>query len=221
MKRLKTILTATLLTLTAHAGWKPLKTLEHYGPKAFTLKEGVRYVELRKHTRYLPMPQRPREVVKASIKVSSALRIYKYTPSNKRIFARMPMTKRAGFKKGEEGGLWGSSSWYYNGFMLDSAGKTWRLENTKDVIDMVKPIDTPAEISLVLWLSGGKGEHGSNYSAKYRKSGKGYIVREHFVIEDNAYGCGDYSYQYTISRSGKIRQKKLLRKRAAKVCGTD
>jgi len=30
MKLIKALLIASLLTLTVHAGWKPLKSLEHY-----------------------------------------------------------------------------------------------------------------------------------------------------------------------------------------------
>ena len=209
------ILIATLLTVTANAGWKTLKTLGHYGSKAFTLKRGVQYVELRKYS--TSVEKTP--LGKDSVTVSTSLRIYRDSPHNKRIFERMTMKKRYAFKKGEWGGLASSGSWYHNGFMLDTARKTWRLENVRDVIDMVRPIDTPAEIRLVLWLHGDAESHADKYSAKYRKSGKGYIVKEHYVINDSAYGCGDYSYQYKISRSGKIRQKKLLRKRSAKECG--
>ena len=49
MKKIYIILLTIFLTFTAHAGWKPLKSLDHYGPKAFTLKEGVAYMEIRKY----------------------------------------------------------------------------------------------------------------------------------------------------------------------------
>ena len=216
MKQIKMILMATLLTLTANAGWKSVKTLGHYGPKAFTLKQGVQYVELRKYSK---TTIKSRNASKPTKEITTVLRMYQTPPRNKRVFKRMPMKKRYAFKKGEWGGLASVGSWYHNGFMLDTARKTWRLENAKDVIDMVRPIDTPAEIRLVLWLHGDAESHADTYSAKYRKSGKGYIVKEHYIINDSTYGCGDYSYQYKISRSGKIRQKKLLRKRSVKECG--
>ena len=50
MKQMKIILITLLMTLTVNADWKPLKSLDHYGPKAFTLKNGVAYVELRKYS---------------------------------------------------------------------------------------------------------------------------------------------------------------------------
>jgi len=113
-------------------------------------------------------------------------------------------------------------SWYYNGFMLDNAGKTWRLENAKDVIDMIKPIDTPAELSFVLWLNGDAQEKAEKYSAKYRKSGSGYIIREQHSSHEYSswkYACGEYVFEYKINVSGKIAQKKLIKKRKFKVCG--
>ena len=79
-----------------------------------------------------------------------ALQIYQTLPHNKNVFRRILLKKRYAVKKGEWDGLVEMGSWYYNGFMLDNAGKTWRLENTGDVIDMLYPVDTPAELSLLL-----------------------------------------------------------------------
>ena len=216
MKQIKTILIAILLTLTANAGWKPLQTLRYYGPKAFTLKQGVQYVELRKYSKgWEGNSDYKRE--------ETVLKMYRtpisaYGTKTQRTFKQIPGKKSDAFKKGEWAGLGGSGSWYHNGFMLDNARKTWRLENAKDVIDMISPVDTPAEIRLVLWLYGDDNSHAEQYSAKYRKSGNSYIVKEHYVIHESP-DCGDYSYQYKISRSGKITQKKLLRKKSVKECG--
>ena len=52
MKQIKIILIILLLTLTVNAGWKPLKSLDRLWPKAFTLKKGVAYVEIRKYTEF-------------------------------------------------------------------------------------------------------------------------------------------------------------------------
>jgi len=216
MKQIKTILMVMLLTLTANADLKPLKSLDYYGPKAYTLKKGVNYVELRKYTK-------GSEGNRDYKRVKTVLRMYRvplstYGSKIKKAFKSTPIKERFAFKKGEWSGLGSHGRWYHNGFMLDSARKIWRLENAKDVIDMVSPIDTPAEIRLVLWLHGDDNSHAEKYSAKYRKSGNGYIVKEHYVIHESP-DCGDYSYQYKISRSGKITQKKLLKKKAVKECG--
>jgi hypothetical protein len=216
VKQKKILLIAILMTIIAHGGWKPLKNLDHYGPKAFTLKKGVVYVELRK---YCESTQKTR-YAKYSKSTRVALQIYQTLPHNKNVFSRIPLKERYAVKKGEWGGLVEMGSWYYNGFMLDNAGKTWRLENAKDVIDMIKPIDTPAEVRLILWLDP---DIYSSDGDKYRKNGNGYIVKSHYVIHDSSQGagCGDYSYQYKISRSGKITQKKLLRKKHVKDCGSE
>jgi hypothetical protein len=218
MKQIKTMLVVILLTFTANADWKPLKSLDHYGPKAFTLKKGVVYVELRKQSKSTELAEK----VTVSKNTRVALRIYQSTPHKMNIFSRIPLKERYAVKKDEYAGLVSLSSWYYNGFMQDSAGKIWRLENTKDMIDMLYPIDTPADLSLVLWLNSDAREKAEKYSTKYRKNGSGYIVREqHSSHEYNGwkYACGEYIFEYKINASGKVTQKKLIKKRKFKVCG--
>ena len=224
MKQIKMIFIAMLLILTANADWNPLKTLDHYGPKAFTLKKGVAYVEIRKYVTvnsgYGAKSTKKQEVV---------LRMYRHPLSyfgsaTERSFRSLPPRKKYAFKKGSYATLGPSQSWYYNGFMLDSHGKQWRLENIKDVIDMVKPIDTPAKLSLSLWLNSDAQDRSDkkNYSAKYRKSSSGYVVQEHHIThgDDWIYGCGDYTFEYRINHSGKVTQKKLIKKRKV-WCGGD
>ena len=211
---MKMIGVLVMLGITVQAGWKPLKALEHYGPKAFSLKKDAAYVELRKYNKVTLY-----RIQKVKKSVSVALRIYSSRPVNKNIFKRLPMKKRYAFKKGEDSGMISGAYWYYNGFMQDKAGKIWRLENARDVVDMIKPIDTAADIELVLWLYSDAEAQATTYSAKYKKSDKGYLVRQHYVITDSSYGCGDFTYQYKISHSGKITQKKLLKKKAAEYCG--
>jgi hypothetical protein len=218
MKQIKTMLVVILLTLTANADWKPLKSLDHYGPKAFTLKKGVVYVELREYSESTEMTEKV--TVKKSTSV--ALRIYQSTPRKMDVFSHIPPKERYAIKKDENVGMVSLSSCYYNGFMQDSVGKTWRLENRKDMIDMLYPIDTPADLRLVLWLHSNAQEKAEKYSVKYRKSGSGYIVREkHSSHEYNGwkYACGEYIFEYKINASGKVTQKKLIKKRKFKVCG--
>ena len=218
MKYIKVLCIIVLLTLTANADWKPLKSFDHYGSKAFTLKKGVAYVELRKYSKSIEMAEK----VMVSTKTSVALRIYQSTPSKMNVFSHIPLKEKYAIKKGEYGGLVSSLSWYYNGFMLDNVGKTWRLENTKDVIDMLYPIDTAADLSLILWLHSNAPEYADKYSDKYRKSGSGYIVREYHSSHEHSswkYACGEYVFEYKINASGKITQRKLIKKRTVKECG--
>ncbi len=226
MKQIKILLITMLLTLTANAGWKPLKSLDHYGPKAFTLKKGVAYVEIRKYTEtYIPNASGNGDITK---KKAVVFRMYRHPLSyfgsaTKHAFQKISPKKRYGFKKGAYASLGPSAKWYYGGFILDSIGKSWRLENIQDVIDMVKPVDTPADLSLVLWLNSDAQDRSDqkSYSAKYRKSGSGYVVREHHIAHgggDWVYSCGDYIFEYKVNASGKVTQKKLIRKRKVE-CG--
>ncbi len=228
MKQIKILLITLLLTLTANAGWKPLKSLDHYGPKAFTLKKGVAYVEIRKYTEtYIPNASGNGDITK---KKAVVFRMYRHPLSyfgsaTKHAFQKISPKKRYGFKKGAYASLGPSAKWYYGGFILDSIGKSWRLENIQDVIDMVKPVDTPADLSLVLWLNSDAQDRSDqkSYSAKYRKSGSGYVVREHHIAHgggDWVYSCGDYTFEYKVNASGKVTQKKLIRKRKVE-CGAD
>ena len=227
MKQIKSILIAILLTITVNADWKPLKMLDHYGPKAFTLKKGVAYVEICKYTeRYHLSASGTDTTTEKEVR----FRMYRHPMSyfgsaTKRAFQSIPTKKKFAFKKGGEGGMGAGLNWYYNGMMLDSKGKQWRLENIQDVVDMVKPIDTPADLRLVLWLHSDAQDRSdkNSYSAKYRKSGSGYVVRERHIAHgggDWIYGCGDYTFEYKVNRSGKITQKKLLRKKVVE-CGAD
>jgi hypothetical protein len=218
VKYIKVLCIIALLTFTANANWKPLKLFGQYGPKAFTLKKGVTYVELRKYSESTEYAEK----VMVSKNTSVALRIYQSTPRKMNVFSRIPLKEKYAIKKGEYGGLVASLVWYYNGFMLDDMGKTWRLENTKDMIAMLYPVDTPADLSLVLWLNSNAFEYSDKYSTKYRKSGSGYIVREsHSSHVHNGwkYACGEYVFEYKINASGKITQKKLIKKRKFKLCG--
>jgi hypothetical protein len=216
MKQIYIILMVILMTVTVQAGWKSLKSLSDYDPKDFTLKKDVIYVELRTFKKLTEMGEK----IMVSKSTSVTLRIYRSTPKNKNIFSHIPLKEKYTLIKGEYVGMMSMSSWYTNGFMLDSAGKSWRLENVQDLIDIIKPIDTPAEVRLIMWLDP---DIYSSEGDRYRKSGDGYIVKSHYVIHDSnqGAGCGDYSYQYKISRSGKITQKKLLRKKAVDICGSE
>jgi len=115
----------------------------------FSLKKGVEYIEVKRVDIFKPIyPQAKTKVHKKTIK--KPLSSFGAKVSNN--FKSLPLSskKSKSFLQGSQGYLSGVSSWYYNGFMLDSNLKTWRLENTKDLIDMVKPINTPAEVKLAM-----------------------------------------------------------------------
>jgi len=226
MKQIKTVLVAVLLTLTLNAGWKPLKKLDYYGPKAFTLKKGVGYVDIRKYTKaFIPNAKGGIDITKKKVVVFKMYRhpLSDFGSATKHAFGKISPKKSYAFKKGAYASLGPSAKWYYGAFMLDSAGKSWRLENIQDVADMIKPVDTPADLSLILWLHSNAQDLSDQkrYSAKYKKSGNIYVIQEHHVaygVGDWVYGCGDYLFEYKVNASGRVTQKKLIRKRKVE-CG--
>jgi hypothetical protein len=220
----KTILLWIVAGATVVAGWHPLKLMSTYHGKDFHLKPGVEYVEVHLHDTFIPDDHKPSLFTKRIIQMyrkplksygSKSLRAFRHTTATG--------SKRYGFLRGSAGLMTGSRSWYFNGTMLDSQHKLWHLETTRDLIDMVLPIDTPAEVKLVMWAHK-RAEwfvtFHEEYHAKYKRSGSRYLVEEHYSITDTAYGeCGIYTYRYSIDRQGHMSKGKLIRKRPSKICG--
>ena len=207
-----------LLGVALHAGWHPLKSVDAYPPKDFHLKSGVAYVEMRLQNSIAPMHD-PKHL---DVKTKRIFAMGKKKPAGfgaktAKRFRSLPMSakKRYALLAGSGASLLGTSRWYYNGVMLDSHGKMWRLESTQDLIDMVAPIDTPAEISLVLCAN----KH-NEWSAKYRKSGNHYLVEDH-VVADTSAGCYRYTYRSTITSSGHITHRKRVSKHPSQECGAE
>ncbi len=216
MKKTAMTLMSTLLCVSA--GWHGLKSVDAYRAKDFHFKSGVAYVEMRLQNSIAPMHD-PKHL---KVKTKRVFAMGRKSPSsfgskiaNK--FRHLPMSakKRHTLLSGRHTGLIGTSTWYYNGFMLDTQGKMWRLEGIKDLIDMVAPIDTPAEVSLVLWAN----KH-NEWSAKYRKSGDHYLVEDH-VVADTSAGCFRTTYRSTITRSGRMTHRKRISKHPSQECGAE
>jgi len=209
-----------------NASWHPLKLIKAYGGRDFTLKSGVEYVEIIHIKEFNYYTEKGSTKSKSS---KSVIKIYRkplnsYGFKVEKNFKRLPLSskKSNSFLHDSTTNLIGSSSWCYNGFMLDSNLKTWRLENTKDLIDMLKPINTPADVKLVMWANKyaeGFLTNSSNYHAKYKKVGKNFIVQEHYNVENSAYGdCGIYTYKSTVTRDGKVLNRRLIKKAPPKFC---
>jgi len=216
MKKITMTLMSTILCVSA--GWHSLKSVDAYRAKDFHLKSGVAYVEMRQRQSIAPMHD-PKHL---TVKTKRAFVMGRRSPSSfgfktAKRFQHLPMSaeKRYALLRSSGGGLLGAIKLYYNGFMLDTHGKMWRLEGMKDLIGMVAPIDTPAEISLVMWAH----KH-NEWSAKYRKSGNNYLVEDH-VIADTAAGCFRTTYRSTITRSGRITHRKRISKRPSQMCGAE
>jgi hypothetical protein len=222
----KTAIVLIFATATLWAGWHPLKLMTAYHGQDFHLKPGVAYVEMRRSDTFRPHVDKPTTQVKRAF-VLSRKPLERYGVKTARAFRRLPMSpkKRYTLMQGGAGHLTGTSSWYYNGFMLDTKGKMWRLESVRDLIDMVAPIDTPAEAKLVLWAhqhAEGFTTDTGDYHARYKKIGRNYLIEEHYAITDTAYGeCGIYTWRNTITRTGRITHRKQISRRSSKICGSE
>jgi len=208
-------------TVYVGAGWTTLKPLSSYSPKDFQLKDGVEYVDIRQYSKDRLLENGKTRHTK-SMKV--VLKMYRKPLAQYGAKIQNDFDKRAKpsykksliFLQGGWGGLWGSGSWMCNGYMLDSHKKMWLLEGKKDVIEMIKPIDTPAEIKLIMWLN----KHTQGV-AKYKKTKKGFTVIEHYVVNsilNDSGACGDFTYRYHINHNGQITQRRLIKKKKVKVC---
>jgi len=210
-------LMSTLLCVSA--GWHTLKPMTAYHGQDFHLKPSVAYVELRRLDTAQLLKGYKTKVKRAFVMSQKSLDSYGVKTA--KAFRHIPMSSKKRYKLLSGG--YGLVSWYYNGFMLDTHGKIWRLETVKDLIDMVAPIDTPAEAKLVLWAhkhAEGFTTYKGGYSAKYRKSGQNYIIEEHYTVDDTMYGeCGVYTYRSTVTHAGRITHRKRISKRPVKDCG--
>jgi len=208
------------------ADWHPLKPINSYSGRDFTLKKGVEYVEIKELYIFKPIyPQAKKKIRKCSVLTLYKKPLRYFDKKVENDFKKLPLSDKDNnaFIHTSQSHLTGVEYWYYNAFMLDSNLKTWRIERVEELIDMVNPIDTPAEVKLVMWVNGyaeGTLTYQENYQAKYKKSGKDYMVKEHYTVTDTAYGeCGVYTYQSIVTRAGKVRSRKLLKRDPVEECG--
>ena len=104
-----------------------------------------------------------------------------------------------------------SCQYEVNAFVLDSKGVVYRMDENKDPFSYLVPLDTPAKIALVLDLLDIKG------GEKYRKKGKVLEVKT-TQVESNPKDnyCVRKEYLYTLSLSGKLISKKLIKSKKLK-----
>jgi len=104
-----------------------------------------------------------------------------------------------------------SCDYEVNAFVLDSKGTVYRMDENKDPLAYLAPLNTPAKVALALDLLDIKG------GEKYRTKGKGIEVKTTQVDsnpKDNY--CVKNEYLYQLSLSGEIISKKLLKSKKLK-----
>jgi len=190
------------------AKWQDLKSVQIYTTNDFHLQKSVKCLELRtcaidaKH-------QKCRG--KASTQVSICVEPLKSFDS-KLIKRFKKLSPKSSLQNNIRKTLLPSN--VTHGFSIDDKGTIWRLNEVKDIIDILGEIDTPAEAQLVLWL------HGKYQGKRYRKVSHGYEI----ITEDRRSSCDgvdDYeeyfSYLLHVGMQGKITKKKLLKHTKHKV----
>jgi len=222
----KILILAIALSTSLSAKWQDIRVLKYNkNPENFNLKSGIEYIEIHSHniSEFYPDKKNKRRYYDAvwlkmgnkllnSFGKGAVTSFAKYQKIAKRDNALVVYdnsTKRA------------YSFIYFNAYMIDSSGKQWFLENKQDLIDMIKPIDTPQEAALIMWLNGYSSLVYSNYRyrLKYKKLNSGYSILESYQKEDKEYGgCIDYKYISTIDRLGAIVKRSLVSKKS-KLCG--
>ena len=228
MKAVKILMLFVIISLFLDAKWHSLDSLEYIkSSNNFNLKSGIEYIAIYRHSAYkfyadkksqettshtvwLKMGKKPLK----SFGDSAVVSFNKYRKIGKKDNALViynNSSKRA------------YSLTYYNAYMIDSSGKFWFLENRDDLIDMVKPIDTPQEAALIMWLSGYSSLNSNQYyyKRKYKESKSGYSVVESYQKEDKSYGgCISYKFLYNINRGGIITKRVKLEEKSI-LCGDE
>ena len=178
MNIIRTILLFTLLTLIVEAGWKPLKQVEDYPGNAYTLKENVAYMEIRLYKS------------KKSERANKIITLYRKPLSNypKNVISKFKNLE----KKYSNKESYLQIRNYGNAFFIDTNGKMFWTDETKDIKMLLGQVDTPAELALALWLTYENGWQ------TYKKTSHGYKIKRSTWISK----CMDDSVTGTVDRKG-------------------
>ncbi len=199
--------------------WQELKPLKAYPASAYTLKNGVEYLEIREYYNGVKDTKYKIETYRVTVPMGETS-FKSFSPEMVKKFKALSpnLSKQTNIKKSSFCLMSGCASRISNGFMIDRRGKMWRMNRAKDVIEMLGEIDTPAEAKLVLWLNNkNRGLSDKNYKDKYRKTSKGYTVISEYDNSIMNFGeCGNFTYRISINKKGKITEKKLLKKKPSK-----
>ncbi len=194
MNMIRTILLFTLLTLTVQAGWKTLKKIEDYPGNAYTLKESVSYMEIRLYK------------YKKSERANKIISLYKKPLSS---YSKSMISK---FKNLEK--KYSNKESYLqirnngNAFFIDTNGKMFWTDETKDIKMLLGEVDTPSELALALWLTYENGWQ------TYKKMSNGYQVKRTTWISE----CTDDSMIGTVDRNGNTEMGNNIRHIIRKKC---
>lgn len=210
MNYFKIITLMLLLANGLHASeWIKLKKLSHYKPSEYNLKKGVEVLELREYkinTKEELMPIAYRKVVSIE---SKALKSYEV--SIQRLFksAKPIIHSRNDFGLLSYVFVGFGCRYLYNGFMIDSEAKIYKMDTKRDFIGFLGEIDSDAEVQLVTFLN--KRLEG----LKYRKVPQGFevIVVAAFKVGAPNTQCKESTYSIIIDTKGNMIKDQLIKEK--------
>jgi len=207
MAKIFKIVLLLLLTVGLYAKgakWHSLKPLYGYNNSSYVLKEGVAYLELREYTwKSSSLNENAHESFAMSRKPLSSFSKYKV----KRFKNLAPiLNNKTNIRKFKSCDYYGCLNHIGNGFMIDSNGRLWIMNEIADVWSFIERINTPAKIQLALWL------YGKDQGVRYRKVANGYEV----ITEKYRSSCEKrveefFVYSIHVNYNGKVTSQKLLK----------
>ncbi|MEA2028671.1 MAG: hypothetical protein U9N49_06820 [Campylobacterota bacterium] len=198
-----------ILSLIDAKEWQSLKKLSHYKARDYNFKKGVEILELREYkinTKEKLMPIAYRKVVSIAQKPLNSfeqITIKQFTEAQPLIHSRNDF----GLLSYDFAGI--GCRYLYNGFMIDTKGKIFKMDTKADFIGFLGEIDRAAEIQLVTLL------HKKLEGLKYRKVAQGYEVIVVAAFETGAPNtkCKESTYSVIIDTQGNIVSDKLIKEK--------
>ena len=195
---------------------RKLKELQAFSPTEYHLKKGIVYLEIREYGWTNKQKVNTRVYTVLTKAFSKPLSQFD-KKTIKKFHALSPnLLKRTNIRKNRQCYIDGFCNMKLsNGFAIDDKGKMWRLNETKDIIEMLDVIDTPAEVKMVLWLNDNfRRVSQDSYKDSYTKTSHGYSVIEYYCNNVGNYGaCGCFTSRIKIDTKGNITSKKMIKQK--------
>ncbi len=201
-------ITIILLTVSLSSAniWKELKPIASYKSTDYRLNSNIAYIELRRYQKYIKSGSNMDKSFNSNIYIK-VLQIGEQPKISSNQLRRFNSIKGdfgdiSNIRKDSMSLMSGCSCNIVNAFMIDKNSKMWRLNEVKDIVNSIKPIDTPAEIRLIIWLHYIKFDKSK---IRYKKIEDGFdILLEYENSLLNRGECGKFGYKFTIDKSGKV-----------------
>jgi len=180
--------------------WTTLKYLGEYKSKDFNLKETLLYLEVRQYEAREDgtLRDKPYRVPFSFYRKKLSSFDNKTINKFKKVKPNLKLDSDISINYFESSGK--GCYYKYGAFMIDMAGKIWRMNTVEDIINHLGEIDTPAELQVVLKL------HNKNQGDSYRKVPKGYeVINTRRDLICNKDGLMSYkTFKLLIDKKGKI-----------------